>query len=148
MLPEREDCKGERDLWTGLFSVEYSNILSNSFCYMYSICTEICSTLKQTEEIEHSEIKFENYSTKYPGANHDSIQNLNFTLAQGKMLGVIGPVGAGKSTLLNIFLDETIHTGGSCQLTKVSHSLLNVYNGFIVNFNCTPRALDIRRICS
>ena len=34
------------------------------------------------------------------------------------MLGVIGPVGSGKSTLLNIFLDETIKTGGEGQLTK------------------------------
>ena len=32
--------------------------------------------------------------------------------------------------------------------SAIDYSLLNVYNGFIVNFNCTSRALDIRRICS
>ena len=45
---------------------------------------------KLDSEIGH--IKFENYFAVYPGQKHPSLKNLNFELANGSLLGVIGLV--------------------------------------------------------
>ena len=47
-------------------------------------------TEKSDPRIGH--VKFENYSAVYPGQKHPSLQNLNFELANGSLLGVIGLV--------------------------------------------------------
>lgn len=50
------------------------------------------------------EIKFENISFSYTGANSFALQNINFTIKKGKTVGIIGPSGAGKSTLVDILI--------------------------------------------
>ena len=45
---------------------------------------------KVDSEIVH--IKFENYFAVYPGQKHPLLKNLNFELANGSLLGVIGLV--------------------------------------------------------
>ena len=50
------------------------------------------TTKSKTEKSDPriSDVKFENYSAVYPGQKHPSLQNLNFELANGSLLGVIG----------------------------------------------------------
>lgn len=56
------------------------------------------------------EIRLENVSFRYPGADKDTLTNINLTLRPGEKLAVVGLNGAGKTTLIKLicgFLDPT-----------------------------------------
>ncbi len=56
------------------------------------------------------EIKLENVSYRYPGADKDTLTGINLTLHPGEKLAVVGLNGAGKTTLIKLicgFLDPT-----------------------------------------
>lgn len=56
------------------------------------------------------EIRLENVSFKYPGANRNTLENINLTIHPGEKLAVVGLNGAGKTTLVKLicgFLDPT-----------------------------------------
>jgi len=56
------------------------------------------------------EIRLENVSFRYPGAEKDTLTNINLTLHPGEKLAVVGLNGAGKTTLIKLvcgFLDPT-----------------------------------------
>lgn len=62
------------------------------------------------EENRLYEIKLENVSYRYPGADKDTLTNINLTLHPGEKLAVVGLNGAGKTTLIKLicgFLDPT-----------------------------------------
>ncbi len=48
------------------------------------------------------EIKLNNVSFKYPGAENYTLKNINFTLAPGEKVAVVGLNGAGKTTLVKL----------------------------------------------
>ncbi|MDE6750201.1 MAG: ABC transporter ATP-binding protein/permease [Lachnospiraceae bacterium] len=57
------------------------------------------------------EIRLENVSFRYPGAEQDTLININLTLHPGEKLAVVGLNGAGKTTLIKLicgFLDPTV----------------------------------------
>lgn len=63
-------------------------------------------------EIENKpyEIRLENVSYRYPGAEKDTLTGIDLTLAAGEKLAVVGLNGAGKTTLISLmcgFLDPT-----------------------------------------
>lgn len=56
------------------------------------------------------EIRLENVSFRYPGAEKDTLTNINLTIHPGEKLAVVGLNGAGKTTLIKLvcgFLDPT-----------------------------------------
>ncbi len=56
------------------------------------------------------EIRLENVSYRYPGADKNTLTNINLTLHPGEKLAVVGLNGAGKTTLIKMicgFLDPT-----------------------------------------
>lgn len=56
------------------------------------------------------EIRLENVSFRYPGADKDTLTGINLTLHPGEKLAVVGINGAGKTTLIKLicgFLDPT-----------------------------------------
>jgi ATP-binding cassette subfamily B protein len=56
------------------------------------------------------EIRLENVSFRYPGADKDTLMNINLTLHPGEKLAVVGLNGAGKTTLIKLicgFLNPT-----------------------------------------
>lgn len=56
------------------------------------------------------EIKLENVSFRYPGAEEDALSHVDLTLRPGEKLAVVGLNGAGKTTLVKLicgFLDPT-----------------------------------------
>lgn len=56
------------------------------------------------------EIRLENVSYRYPGAERDTLSGVNLTLHPGEKLAVVGLNGAGKTTLVKLicgFLDPT-----------------------------------------
>ena len=48
------------------------------------------------------ELKLENVSFRYPGAERDTIHNLNLTVYPGEKLAIVGLNGAGKTTLVKL----------------------------------------------
>jgi len=49
-------------------------------------------------------IQFQNVTTRYPGADENTLHEINLELKAGTVTALIGPSGAGKSTLVNLLL--------------------------------------------
>ena len=47
-------------------------------------------------------VEFRNVSFRYPGADADALENINFTAQPGQTTAFIGSTGAGKSTIVNL----------------------------------------------
>lgn len=59
---------------------------------------------------EKHEIRLENVSFRYPGANENTLENINLTINPGEKIAVVGLNGAGKTTLIKLicgFYDPT-----------------------------------------
>lgn len=50
----------------------------------------------------YEDIEFKNVSFKYEGDDNHSLENINFTVKKGEMVGIVGATGSGKSTLVNV----------------------------------------------
>lgn len=59
-----------------------------------------------------------------------ALQDINFELKEGEIMGIVGPNGAGKSTLLKIISRITLPTKGEVLLRGKVSSLLEVGTGF------------------
>lgn len=49
-------------------------------------------------------ISFKNVNFKYPGSSNYALQNINFTIEEGKSLAIVGRTGSGKSTIVSLLL--------------------------------------------
>ena len=47
------------------------------------------------------ELTAKNFSYTYPSSTQKALQNVNFTIAPGEIVAIVGPIGSGKSTLAN-----------------------------------------------
>ena len=64
----------------------------------------------EAESERKYEIRLESVSFRYPGADQDTLTNINLTLHPGEKLAVVGLNGVGKTTLIKLicgFLDPT-----------------------------------------
>ena len=61
-------------------------------------------------------LSFQHVSFRYPGADDDSLQDIDFTAEPGKTTAIIGSTGSGKSTLLHLIPRFYDVTGGSITL--------------------------------
>ena len=73
---------------------------------------------KNPEELrEHKGvIRFSHVSFRYPGAEADVLEDIDFTAEPGKTTAIIGSTGCGKSTLVNLLPRLYDVTGGSVTL--------------------------------
>lgn len=62
------------------------------------------------------EIALRHVSYRYPGADHDTLHNLNLTLHPGEKIAVVGLNGAGKTTLIRLICGLTDPTAGTVLL--------------------------------
>lgn len=77
--------------------------------------SRVCVFLDEEEEIHDKEnavlindmkgkITFKNFSFNYPGYKSRSLENINFEIKPGEMVGIVGKIGSGKTTLVNSLL--------------------------------------------
>ncbi len=65
-------------------------------------------------------IELKNVSFRYPGANQDTLKNLNLTIKPGEKLAVVGLNGAGKTTLVKLICGFYDPTEGEVLLNGVN----------------------------
>jgi ATP-binding cassette subfamily B protein len=61
-------------------------------------------------------ISFENVGFAYPGSRRRAHEGLNFTVAEGERVGIVGPSGSGKSTVVRLLLRQYDPTSGAVRL--------------------------------
>lgn len=54
--------------------------------------------------VQHGQLKFENVTFSYPGAEQPAVENISFVAEPGATTAIIGGTGSGKSTLLNLIM--------------------------------------------
>lgn len=71
------------------------------------------------------EIRLENVSFRYPGAEKDTIHNLNLVIAPGEKLAIVGLNGAGKTTLVKLICGLLDPDSGQVLLNGIDVRTLN-----------------------
>lgn len=64
----------------------------------------------------HGQIRYAQLSFSYPDTVQLALQDINFTIAPGSTLAIVGPVGCGKSTLLRLLLKEYLAYQGNIEI--------------------------------
>ena len=93
-------------------------------------------TNPKTLQKENTTISYNNVSFRYPGAEMNVLENVNFTAEPGETVAFIGSTGSGKSTLINLlprFFDvsEGSITFGGIDIRDVSQKDLRDKIGYI-----------------
>ena len=73
---------------------------------------------------EH-EIRFEEISFRYPGAEQEALRRLNLTIPAGRSLAIVGDNGAGKSSLVKLLCGLYEPTAGCIQVDGIPLSSLD-----------------------
>ena len=62
---------------------------------------------KNAKDIEtFNQIKFDNFTFRYPETDIDILNNFNLTINKGETIGIVGKTGCGKTTLIKQFLRQ------------------------------------------
>lgn len=80
---------------------------------------------KAIPKTELYEIKLNGVSYRYPGAEKDTIHNMDLTIRSGEKLAVVGLNGAGKTTLVKLICGLIDPTEGQVLLNDVDIRLFN-----------------------
>lgn len=64
--------------------------------------SEITEVNDPVNEIKDGTISFENVSFIYPGSSQHTLNNIDFSIKSGEILGIIGSTGSSKSTLVQL----------------------------------------------
>ena len=74
------------------------------------------------------DIKFKNVSLVYDDTNITAIQDVNFTIKEGKTLGIFGKTGSGKSTIANLICRLYDASKGEIIFGQTNIKNLNLFN--------------------
>lgn len=90
-------------------------------------------------------ITVKNLTYTYPGASKETLQGLNFQIAEGEIFGFLGPSGAGKSTTQNIIIGLLKAYGGQIRVMnrEVSEWGQNYYEHVGVSFELPNHYLKL-----
>jgi ATP-binding cassette subfamily C protein CydCD len=80
---------------------------------------------KRLETGSLNSVQFSNLSFSYPNQLTPALQNISFTLPEGKSIAIVGPSGAGKSTISNLLLRFWDYEVGEIRLGGESLQALN-----------------------
>lgn len=100
---------GLSNMWESFFKIDQLfNFIENK---KYSD-VETSKTLSNNN-MDIEEIDLVNLSFSYPGANVDTLKNINLKIKKGEKIAILGGNGSGKSTLVNCLLGLYHPTKGS-----------------------------------
>ena len=86
------------------------------------------------------EIVVKDLTFRYPGDQHNTLEDISFTVKQGQTLGIVGRTGSGKTTLVNLMLrvfdpaENQIFVGGK-EIHTVSLKSLRKTFGYVPQDN-------------
>ncbi|EFM39213.1 ABC transporter, ATP-binding protein [[Eubacterium] yurii subsp. margaretiae ATCC 43715] len=66
------------------------------------------------------DLRFENYTFKYPTSSSNNLENIDLFIPEGNTLGIVGKTGSGKSTLIKQVLKEYEYGSGDVLLGNLS----------------------------
>lgn len=107
-----------------MFSIgDFINIAqraSTSIERIYEVLEEKDDVTQENEvyinEDSTCDLRFENYSFKYPTSSSNNLENINLFIPEGNTLGIVGKTGSGKSTLIKQILKEYEYGSGDVLL--------------------------------
>ena len=76
--------------------------------------------LKKFDENKKGLVEFKNVSFRYPDADTEILEDINFTAEPGKTTAIIGSTGSGKSTIVNLIPRFYDVTGGELRIDGVN----------------------------
>lgn len=94
----------------------------------------------QELDCDHFEIEFRNVSFKYPGAENDSLKNINLKINDGEHLAVVGRNGSGKTTFIKLMCRLYDATEGEILINGVNikeyteESIMKLYSVVFQDF--------------
>lgn len=74
---------------------------------------EIKEAQNPVRELKDGSVRFNDVSFRYPGSQEKTLNNINFEIKSGEILGIIGSTGSSKSTLVQLIPRLYDVTGGS-----------------------------------
>lgn len=82
-------------------------------------------------------VEFKDVTRIYKSGNHEqkALDNVNFSLDEGKFVVILGPSGAGKSTLLNMLGGLDSPTSGTIKVNSKDISTLS--NNELADYRAT-----------
>lgn len=83
------------------------------------------SSAAMGKKVKSAEIRFENVSYRYPGAENYALRNINITIAPGESLLIVGENGAGKSAFAKLLCGLIHPTEGRILLNGIDIAGLN-----------------------
>lgn len=72
---------------------------------------------KEVKLSNKHDIVIKNLNFKYEHAKHESLKNINLTIKQKEIVGIIGPTGSGKTTLINLIARMYDSTSGEVNIS-------------------------------
>ncbi len=88
---------------------------------------KIKNTAKEDTPIK-GDIKFNNVSLRYDDTNIQALNSINFTINEGKTLGIFGKTGSGKTTIANLICRLYDTTNGTITFRETQIQNLNLNN--------------------
>ena len=89
------------------------------------------------------DISFKNISFDFNNENK-ILNNLNFTISKGDIVGIYGETGSGKSTLLDIIMGLVSPTRGVINIDKFNISPNNFIFNWTINFSHVPQNIFLK----
>lgn len=71
-------------------------------------------------------LEIKNVSFTYPNTENNILQNINFSVKRGEMIGIIGPSGAGKTTLVDLLLRLLEPQDGTIEIDDMEVSAISL----------------------
>ena len=87
--------------------------------------TDLFSGTSEQLRITNNELRVTNLSFSYPTQSIPALQDVSFTIPEGKSVAIVGPSGAGKSTIINLLVRFWEYEAGEISLGGESLKLLN-----------------------
>ncbi len=89
------------------------------------VISEQLSIIAKHPRRTNYELRFTNLSFSYPTQNLPALQDVSFTVPEGKSIAIVGPSGAGKSTIANLLFRFWEYASGEISLGGESLKSLN-----------------------